>query len=64
MKTVKEVLTKAQAVKDARKGKDMGKKGKDFSKIANKAAKEYGSKKAGERVAGSIFWKLRKSGKL
>lgn len=53
-------LTKAQrsrAVKQARKGKDMGKKGKNFKKIERKAAKRYGSKKAGERVAGAVFWK-------
>ncbi len=29
-----------------------------FSKIAKKAAKEYGSKKAGKKVAGAIFWKM------
>jgi hypothetical protein len=29
-----------------------------FAKIANKAAKEYGSKAAGKRVAGAIFWKM------
>lgn len=44
-------------VKKARKGKDIGKKGKAFKKIAEKAAKKYGSKEAGERVAGAVFWK-------
>ncbi len=29
-----------------------------FDKIANKAAKEYGSKAAGERVAGSIYQRM------
>lgn len=29
----------------------------NFAKIAKKAAKEYGSKKAGEKVAGAIYWK-------
>jgi hypothetical protein len=29
----------------------------NFEKIARKAAKEYGSKEAGKRVAGAIFWK-------
>lgn len=29
-----------------------------FKKIANKAAKEYGSKAAGKRVAASIYWKM------
>lgn len=39
--------------------KDIGKKGKNFDKIADKADKEYGSKEAGERVAGAILAKLR-----
>lgn len=47
------------SAKSARKGKDIGKKGKNFSKIANKAAKKYGSKAAGKRVAGAILAKLR-----
>lgn len=57
---VKELLTKARKrkiVKEARNGKDFGKKGKNFKKIEAKAEKEYGSKEAGERVAGSVFWK-------
>ena len=57
-------MTKSQAAKQAHKGKDMGKKGKNFSKIANKADKEYGSESAGKRVAGAIFQKMRKAGKL
>ena len=40
-------------------GKDLGKPGKNFSKIEKKAAKEYGSKEAGERVAGAVLNKLR-----
>ena len=51
---------KNATVKAARKGKDIGKKGKNFSKIASKAAKKYGSKAAGERVAGAILWKNKK----
>ncbi len=47
------------SAKKARAGKDIGKKGKNFSKIAKSAAKKYGSKAAGERVAGSILNKLR-----
>lgn len=39
-------------------GKDEGKPGKNFSKIAAKASKEYGSKEAGERVAGAIRKKV------
>ena len=40
-------------------GKDIGKPGKSFAKIAKSAGKKYGSKAAGERVAGSILKKLR-----
>jgi len=35
-----------------------------FKAVANKAAKEYGSKKAGERVAGAVRAKMAKAGKL
>ncbi|MDE1829389.1 MAG: hypothetical protein KGI25_03600 [Thaumarchaeota archaeon] len=63
-KGIKQVLSTAKAAKKARAGQDMGKKGKNFNKIAAKADKEYGSKEAGERVAGSIFQKMRKAGKL
>jgi hypothetical protein len=51
------------SAKAAAKGKDIGKKGKNFSKIADKAAKEYGSAAAGKRVAGAVLAKLRKKGK-
>jgi hypothetical protein len=64
MDNMKKVLSKAKAAKEARKGKDMGKKGKGFEKIEKKADKEYGSKEAGERVAGAMFQKMRKAGKL
>ncbi len=47
---------RSEVAKEAREGKDIGHKGKNFEKIADKAAKEYGSKEAGERVAGSIMW--------
>ena len=57
-------MTKSAAAKAASKGTDMGKPGKNFSKIATSAGKEYGSKAAGERVAGAIFQKQRKAGKL
>lgn len=29
-----------------------------FDKIANKAAKEYGSAEAGKKVAASIYWNM------
>jgi hypothetical protein len=45
--------------KAARAGKDIGKPGKSFHKIAAKAGKKYGSKEAGERVAGAILAKMR-----
>ena len=51
--------TKSYSAKAAAHGKDIGKPGKNFSKIASKAAKEYGSKAAGERVAGAVLAKLR-----
>ncbi|WP_189342935.1 MULTISPECIES: hypothetical protein [unclassified Mesorhizobium] len=43
----------------AAKGRDIGKKGKNFSKIAAKAGKEYGSAAAGKRVAGAVLAKMR-----
>ena len=45
-------------------GQDEGKPGKNFAKIAKSAAKEYGSKAAGERVAGAVRAKLMKQGKI
>ena len=50
---------KSYSAKQAVKGKDIGKKGKNFSKIATLASKKYGSKEAGNRVAGAILKKLR-----
>lgn len=41
--------------------KDLGKPGKNFSKIAKKAGEEYHSKEAGEKVAGAVLAKLRKA---
>ena len=58
MKTAKHKALSYSA-KKARKGEDIGKKGKNFEKIVEKGEKEYGSKEAGERVAGSILSKLR-----
>ncbi len=51
------------SAKAAAAGKDIGKPGKNFNKIAAKAGKEYGSKAAGERVAGAVLAKLRARGK-
>jgi len=54
--------TKKESV--AYEGKDEGKPGKNFAKIAKSAGKQYGSKAAGERVAGAVRNKLAKQGKL
>lgn len=43
-------------------GKDLGHPGKNFDKVADKAAKEYGSKEAGKRVAGAVLAKMRAKG--
>lgn len=48
---------KSEIVSKAKKGKDIGKKGKEFKKIEKSAEKKYGSKEAGERVAGAAMWK-------
>jgi hypothetical protein len=48
---------KSEVVKKAKKGGDVGKKGKGFEMIANKAAKKYGSKEAGKKVAAAAMWK-------
>ena len=47
------------SAKKAAAGKDIGKPGKNFSKIAKSAGAKYGSKAAGERVAGAVLNKLR-----
>ena len=46
-----------------KKGEDVGKPGKGFAKVAKAAAKEYGSKKAGQKVAGAILKKVVAKGK-
>ena len=47
------------STKAARAGKDIGEPGKNFSKIEKTAAKRYGSKEAGKRVAGAVLAKMR-----
>jgi hypothetical protein len=47
------------SAKKAHAGKDIGKPGKQFKEIEKKAAKQYGSKEAGARVAGAVLKKLR-----
>lgn len=60
----KDLLLKSYSAKAASAGKDIGKKGKMFSVIAKKAGKKYGSKAAGNRVAGAILKKMRMKGKM
>lgn len=48
---------KSKVVKQAKAGKDIGKPGKQFKDVAAKAAKEYGSKEKGEKVAAAAMWK-------
>jgi hypothetical protein len=55
-----QLQTGQQAVQE----KDEGKPGKNFAKIAKSAGERYGSKAAGERVAGAVRAKLAKQGKL
>jgi len=53
-------LTKKQKSaisKKAHAGKDIGKKGKGFEKVAKAGEKQYGSKEAGEKVAAAAMWK-------
>ena len=57
---VAEGSTGDYSAKKARAGKDIGKPGKQFAKIARGAAKRYGSKERGEKVAGAVLAKLRK----
>lgn len=54
-----EVEEATLSAKAARAGKDIGKPGKTFEKIAAKAAEKYGSKEAGQKVAGAILKKMR-----
>lgn len=55
---------KSSVTKQARAGKDIGKPGKKFGEVASKAAKQYGSKEKGEKVAAAAMWKAQaKKGK-
>ena len=49
----------AYSAKAGRAGKDLGKPGKMFSKIAKKAGEKYGSEERGKKVAGAILAKIR-----
>ena len=47
------------SAKAARAGEDIGKPGKQFSKIAKKAGEHYGSLERGKKVAGAILKRIR-----
>jgi hypothetical protein len=51
--------SKDYSAKKAAAGKDIGKPGKQFAKIAKSAGEKYGSKERGEKVAGAVLKKLR-----
>ena len=48
---------KSAVAKKAHAGKDIGKKGKGFEKVAKAGEKQYGSKEAGQKVAAAAMWK-------
>jgi hypothetical protein len=58
-KAAQEMGEASYSAKAARAGKDIGKPGKNFEKIAKSAAERYGSKEKGEKVAGAVLAKLR-----
>ena len=58
------VMTKSQAAKKARAGKDMGKPGKGFKKgVSNLMSKGMPMKRA-KKIMGAQFQKMRKKGML
>ena len=66
-KKLKEVLEAPKSVNQQLNERDEGKHNNattGFKALADKAAKEYGSKAAGERVAGAVRAKMAKAGKL
>jgi len=66
-KTLDAIREKPETTHGQLNERDMGKhnnKTTGFKAVADKAAKEYGSKAAGERVAGAQFQKMKKAGKL
>lgn len=58
-----EKMSKSALAKKIRKGEDVGKPGKNFDKVAAKAAAKYGSEEAGKRVAAAAMWKNLSKGK-
>jgi len=60
MKEEIEIEEESYSAKKARAGKDIGKPGKMFAKIAKSAGERYGSEERGKKVAGAVLAKLRK----
>jgi hypothetical protein len=52
------------SAKAARAGKDIGKPGKQFAKIAKEAGERYGSEERGKKVAGAVLAKMRAKANL
>ena len=50
---------RSSLAKRAVAGKDIGKKGKTFAKVAEVAAKQYGSEEKGKAVAAAAMFKAR-----
>jgi hypothetical protein len=66
-KTLDSIREKPETTHGQLNERDMGKHNNattGFKALADKAAKEYGSKEAGERVAGAQFQKMKKSGQI
>jgi hypothetical protein len=66
-KTLDAIRAKPETTHGQLNERDMGKhnnKTTGFKALADKAAKEYGSKAAGERVAGAQFQKMKKAGQI
>jgi division protein CdvB (Snf7/Vps24/ESCRT-III family) len=57
--TEEQIQEASYSAKAAKAGKDIGKPGKNFEKIAKKAGEKYGSEERGRKVAGAILAKLR-----
>jgi hypothetical protein len=55
---VSKLAESVEQLDEFKKGEDIGKPGLNFKKVAAKAAKEYGSKAAGKRVAGAVLQKI------
>lgn len=58
-KKINDLKEASYSAKAARAGKDIGKPGKMFKKIASDAAERYGSEERGKKVAGAVLAKIR-----